>query len=363
MRVPMWRLSSGKQGALGPHGPPRRLVVHVRLHQGHAESARRLAEALLGRHSHELRASPPGSRTPNYFVTTTSRPLRPHAGSSDCRTEPAFYLGLMAHLAHQRIPARRRSSDHSSGLHSILNGKPAALVTAPGRRARCCRPEPAHCAQWARSSPACTSPGQSFPGTLRTRAGRSGGARPRPWWARFSTYRGVSCSKRSSSFSRAIGSQDLPRGPIHADLFRDNVLWDDGRIGGLVDFYFAGWTRALRRGSLTLKRHLVPRIRRRDRRQTRPSAARPYHAARPVHAIERGAWPAMLARGASLRFWLSRLHDFPLPRPGELVPRARPSTSAVILELRIRRCARTCPARVRRAPRCSSFPASTAGSG
>jgi homoserine kinase type II len=136
------------------------------------------------------------------------------------------------------------------------------------------------------------------------------------------------------AFQSRYRFQDLPRGPIHADLFRDNVLWEGDRIGGLIDFYFAGVDAWLFDVAVALNDWCVERNGEIDRARASAMLGA-YHAARPFTAIERGAWPVML-RAASLRFWLSRLHDFHLPRPGELVHAHDPDHFRRILELRIR---------------------------
>jgi homoserine kinase type II len=129
---------------------------------------------------------------------------------------------------------------------------------------------------------------------------------------------------------------DLPRGPVHADLFRDNAVFEDGRISGVFDFYFAGVDCLMYDVAVCANDWCLadpasgPRL---DLARTR-ALLEGCHAVRPFSALERGAWPAML-RAAALRFWLSRLHDFHLPRPGMLVHAHDPEHFRRILESRI----------------------------
>jgi homoserine kinase type II len=115
---------------------------------------------------------------------------------------------------------------------------------------------------------------------------------------------------------------DLPMGPGHCDLFRDNILFDtiDGQdhLCGVFDFYFAGYDTWLFDLAVTVNDWCV------DLQSGLLDSARAYallhayHAIRPFQASEKYCWPAML-RAAALRFWVSRLWDFYLPRSAKIV--------------------------------------------
>ena len=126
----------------------------------------------------------------------------------------------------------------------------------------------------------------------------------------------------------------LAQGPVHADLFRDNVMFDGERLTGFFDFYFAGCDTWLFDVAVTVNDWCIDldtgvldtaRVR---------AMLDAYHAVRPFTAAEQEGWQACLRAGA-LRFWLSRLYDFYLPREAEMLTPHDPTHFERILRLRI----------------------------
>jgi homoserine kinase type II len=127
--------------------------------------------------------------------------------------------------------------------------------------------------------------------------------------------------------------QDLPRGVIHADLFRDNVLFNGNQVSGIIDFYFACNDAWLYDIAITVNDWCVTVTGELDEAATR-AFLHAYHSVRPLLPIERGAWPITL-RAAALRFWVSRLYDLHFPRDGEMTHAKDPAHFEHILRNRI----------------------------
>jgi homoserine kinase type II len=280
----------------------------------------------------ELQPIAAGIENTNYFVTTDRGRYVLTLFERLPAADLPFYLDLMSHLAQDGVPCPLPIANRAGSTLGGLNGKPAALVS---RLAGAWVPEPtpAHCAEVGRVLARMHVSAESYGGTLENPRG------PKWWrWAAPQVMPFLDDERRALlqgelKVQSTYRFSDLPRAAVHADLFRDNVLFDGDRIGGVIDFYFAGVDALLFDVAVTVNDWCVRPDGRFDEARALALLAA-YRTERPFTALERGAWPVML-RAAALRFWLSRLYDFHLPRPGELVHAHDPEHFRRILALRV----------------------------
>ena len=115
--------------------------------------------------------------------------------------------------------------------------------------------------------------------------------------------------KMSAQYAQTM--ERLPSSVIHADLFRDNVLFDAGKIGGVIDFYYACTGCMLYDLAITFNDWCRDDTTRVDQ-QLAGALIKGYESIRPLNTRERSSWPDAV-RCAALRFWLSRLCDLHFP--------------------------------------------------
>jgi homoserine kinase type II len=240
----------------------------------------------------------------------------------------------MAHLARHGIPCPAPIADLQDRYLGNLNGKPAALVTRL-EGASLERPGPAECEELGALLARMHLAGRSYDGFLENPRGPKWRALAAAEVQPFLTAAERVLLESELAFQAQHRFAELPRGAVHADLFRDNTLFKDGRISGVVDFYFAGVDCLLFDVAVCVNDWCLAdpaRDRGLDPARTRAMLAG-YAALRPLQEAERAAWGPML-RTAALRFWVSRLHDKHLPRPGELVKVHDPEHFRAVLEAR-----------------------------
>ncbi len=275
-----------------------------------------------------------GIENTNYFVTTSQGRYVLTLFERLPAAELPFYLDLMAHLARHGIPCPAPIADLSDQFLGELKGKPAALVTRlPGQSVE--RPGAEECGELGMLLARMHLAARSYAAYLDNPRGpkwwKLAAAQVRPFLKK--PHRDL--LERELQFQSGQRFPDLPRGPVHADLFRDNALFERGRVSGVIDFYFAGVDCLAYDIAVCVNDWCLvdPAADARLDRTRARALLKGYHAVRPLEPAERAAWPAML-RAAALRFWLSRLHDFHLPRPGMLVHAHDPEHFRRVLELR-----------------------------
>jgi homoserine kinase type II len=236
-----------------------------------------------------------------YFLTLYEKRVTP--------ADLPFFLGLMEHLARAGLtptPVR----DREGRLLRQLAGKPAALVAfLEGVWLR--RPQPRHCGALGRCMAELHLAGQSYPLRRDNALGLAGW---RPLYARFQARAEEITPGLSAIIERELAEleaswpTDLPQGIVHADLFPDNVFFLGDRLSGLIDFYFACNDALSYDVAITLNAWCFEADHAFNLTKGRALLAG-YESVRALTPAERAALP-LLARGAALRFLLTRAYDW-----------------------------------------------------
>ena len=257
-----------------------------------------------------------GIENTNYFVTTTAGDYVLTLFEFTPATELPFFLELMAHLAEHGVPSAHPLADRAGRFLRELKGRPAALVMRlPG--ASVTRPEIEHCRAIGRAMARMHLASLDFPAQRANDRG--------PDW-RADVARVVAphlddedrrLLKASIEEFSEDGFAGLPSGVIHADLFRDNALFEAYRLTGLIDFYYAHSGAFVYDLAVAVADWCFDDDKRALKSELAGALLGAYGEVRPLLEGERQAWMAAL-RAAGLRFWLSRLKDRHFPRDGAL---------------------------------------------
>lgn len=270
-----------------------------------------------------------GVENTNYFVDTSDGRWVLTLFERLNHHDLPFFLGLMTHLASRGYPSAMPVRTREGANLTTLNGKPAALVRRLTGQS-VLFPTVGQCQAVGRALGELHVAGLSF-------EGRAANARDAAWRraTALSLLQSTDAAQRTLIETELVAQATLdwsmlPQGVIHADLFRDNVLFVDERLTGVIDFYYACTDALVYDLAITLNDWCVDP-------DGRPNPARwqtmslAYRSARELTAEERKAWPLVL-RAAAFRFYLSRLYDWTHPREGDVVHVKDPEQYRRILE-------------------------------
>ena len=278
-----------------------------------------------------------GIENSNFFIDTESGEVVLTIFEVLTFAQLPFYLRLMRHLAERDVLVPKPIANNGGELLVALHGKPAAIVSKLEGSSQIA-PQPVHCAAVGAMLAKMHLAARDF-------ALQQPNLRGLDWWNEttpqvlpFLSDSNAHLLRAEMHFQNAFAGcatyHALPRGPVHADLFRNNVMFVGTRLTGFFDFYFAGCDSWLFDVAVTVNDWCIDldsgvlddaRLR---------ALLDAYHSVRPFIDAEQTAWPAML-RGAALRFWLSRLYDLHLPRAAEMLTPHDPTHFERILRERI----------------------------
>jgi homoserine kinase type II len=309
------------------------------------EVGREEAAALLARLGAgtllDLRGIGSGIENTNYFVDSSEGRWVLTLFERLTAEQLPFYLRLMQHLARRGLPVPEPHADERGEILHHVAGKPAALVNAlPGTHQLA--PDLHHCAQLGHLLARMHLAVADFPLAQPNLRGL-------PWWEAIAPLvlphiEGPQAALLAEelAFQRHLAAAPaylaLPRGAVHADLFRDNALFDGlpghEKLTGCFDFYFAGTDTFGYDLAVCLNDWCIDLDSGRLDEARAAALIEAYESERQLTTGELRLLPGLL-RAAALRFWLSRLSDWHLPREASLLNPKDPSHFERVLRERI----------------------------
>jgi homoserine kinase type II len=275
-----------------------------------------------------------GVENSNFFVTTTIGRYVLTIFEKIPRKDLDFYMGLMTHLHAKGIPCAKPLTVNGEVIRT-LHGKPAAMVMRLAGN-DIAHPTERDCFVVGEALAKMHMAAQDYALKMPNWRGLS-------WWREYAGELKKHLSARENDMiakelahQADFDSLQLPRGVIHGDLFRDNILWDDHgelHMPQMIDFYFAAEEHLLFDVAVTandwcldFSAYPLAHLHTANARAFLAG----YASVRSFTAAERAVWPRML-RAAALRSWLGRLGYHYFPRDSELThPKDHPFSERLL---------------------------------
>jgi homoserine kinase type II len=289
----------------------------------------------------ELKGIQGGIENTNYFLTSSVGAYVLTLFERLTHQQLPFYLHLMKHLAHHGIPVPDPVANSDGDILLTVEGKPAAVVNRLTGSSELA-PTPQHCHAVGDMLARMHLAGKDY---NRHQPNLRGLA----WWNEtvpvvlpFLNASQSSLIQSELAFQNHIAQSSayaaLPRGPVHADLFRDNVMFegqgDALQLTGFFDFYFAGIDSWLFDLAVCLNDWCIDLDTGILHADKTAALLEAYQSVRPLIKAERHLLNPMLRAGA-LRFWTSRLWDFHLPREASMLTPHDPTHFERVLRQRL----------------------------
>ncbi len=278
-----------------------------------------------------------GIENTNYFADTTQGRYVLTLFERLTHHQLPFYLQLMKHLAQHGIAVPDPQPDAHGNLLMTLHARPTAVVNRL-RGDHHLAPDAADCTQLGSMLARMHLAAQDFPLHQPNLRGLS-------WWTEtvpvvlpFLTPSQAELIQTELHLAQSVAASSayaaLPRGPIHADLFRDNAMFDGTELTGFFDFYFAGVDCLLFDVAVCLNDWCIDLPTGALLEERADALLTAYDAVRPFTADELRLLPTLM-RNAALRFWLSRLWDVHLPRDASMLTAHDPTHFERVLRQRV----------------------------